>query len=227
MKNLLIIPLLLLIGCKKDVSVKSTERQVASDSITQVFIDSTHIGVKGKYKLELKRISSKDSIYADIHFFEKKDTKWIEKQHFTFEQDDVAGCDPEYKDFNNDGFNDFTYVPILAARGANEVRSLFIFDPELSILRYMKNSRNYPNLEYNKELDCIDAFAVYGGSSSEFLKIEKDSLRQFARIDLFDGYREVYKIDKTGKETLIKRDPYESSQIRFKNFDPLEEYGDF
>lgn len=227
MKNLLIIPLLLLIGCKKDVPVKSTETQVATDSITQVFIDSTLIGVKGKYKLELKRIASKDSIYADIHFFEKKDNKWIEKQHFTFEQDDIAGCDPEYRDFNNDGFNDFTYIPLLPARGANEVRRLFIFDPELSLLRYMKNSMNYPNLKYNKELDCIDAFAVYGGSSSEFLKIEKDSLRQFARVDLFDGHREVYKIDKTGKETLIKRDLYESSQIRFKNFDPLEEYEDF
>jgi len=208
------------------VKKESTEPEIL-DSITEFFIDSTLIGIKGKYKLELKRIAGKDSVYADIRFFEKQNGKWREKQHFTFEKDGVTGCDPEFKDFNNDGFYDMTYKSAVAARGANDIRTLFIFDSKSGKLKPIKNSADYPNLQYNEKLKCIDAFAVYAGSTSYFLKIDSDTLRQFARIDLFDGYREIYKIDKKGKETLIKRDGLEPSYLRYKNFDPLEEYEEF
>lgn len=230
MKNLFFIPFLLLIACKEKLPAKSApiaEEPIYHDIIREIYIDSISLGQKGKYKLELKKIENPDSIYADIHFFEKNDNKWIEKQHFTFEKDGVTNCYPEYKDFNNDGFNDFIYVSAIAARSANEVKKLFIFDPRRAVLLFIKNSEDYPNLQYNKELDCVDAFSVYGGSSSHFLKIEGDMLREFARIDLFNGYREIYRKDKSNKDFLIKRDTFGASYLRYKNFDPLEEYEDF
>ena len=219
---------MLIINCNKNVVDKTVEislqKNAVEDSITEFYVDSVHIGSKGNFKLELKRISCKDSIYADIHLFKFQNNKWVEKQHFAFEKDGILGCDPEYKDFNNDGYSDFTYVSGIAARGANEIRSLFIFDPKKGNLQFIKNSPEFPNLQYNKELDCIDAFSVYGGCSSYFLKISKDSLCPFARIDLFNGYREIYTIKANGKETLIKRDKSEETYLRYKNFSPLEEY---
>ncbi len=239
MKILVMLLLFLFISCKNDSSKSirmNTEPRTkwegdkpgsSKDSVTEFFNDSLNIGVEGKHRVELKRIIGKDSIYADIRFFEKQNGAWIEKQHFALQKDGVTGCYPEFKDFNNDGFKDLTYKPTVSARGANDIRNLFLFDPKLGKLKLIKNSPDYPNLQYNEKLGCFDAFAVYGGSTSYFLKIDSDTLRQFARIDLFEGYREVYKINKYGKETLVKREPFQTSYLRYKNFDPLEEYEEF
>jgi hypothetical protein len=51
-------------------------------------------------------------------------------------------------DFNNDGFKDVTYMSAEAARGANEIRRLFMYNREKDQLVYIKNSDQYPNLEY-------------------------------------------------------------------------------
>lgn len=203
------------------------QQKVITDSVREIYTDSTTIGKKGKNKIVLKSIANTESIYADIRFYIKAGNKWIEKQHFKWRKDGVTSCEPQFTDFNNDGYTDFTYISAIAARGANEIRTLFIYDPKSEILRRMKNSEEYPNLQYNAKLDCIDAFAVYGGTTSYFLKIEKDSLYPFARVDLFDGYREIYKMDKYAKEKLIKREPFETSYLRYKNFSPLEAYETF
>jgi len=98
-------------------------------------------------------------------------------------------------DFNNDGFNDMTFQSAVAARTDNEIKSLFIFDKAAFEFKLIKNSSHYPNLRYNKELDCIDAWLIYGGSSTLFLKIDSDTLREFAGIDLYNYYLTVYQID--------------------------------
>jgi len=37
----------------------------------------------------------------------------------------------------------------------------------------MVNAEEYPNMLYNKELDCIDAFLIHGGTSTVFFKNER------------------------------------------------------
>jgi hypothetical protein len=235
MKFLYFFLLSLLVSCNDAArihTIQNTGKQQKGASGSRVFIneqyiDSTRIGLKGKNKIEFKRIVAEDSVYADIRLYGLKDDGWKPLQHLTYPKDLVTSCSPIVADYNNDGFNDLSYTSATAARGANDIRTLFIYDKATGLLRLMKNSEEFPNPQYNPELDCIDAFAVYGGSTSYFLRIEKDSLRPFARVDLFEGYREVYRYDDSGKDRLIKRERFETSYLRYKNFDPLEEYQEF
>jgi len=198
--------------------------------ITEIFseeslIDSTQIGIKGKYKLDFENFRNNDSVFVQISLFKKKNNKWVIKQKLKLLKDGVVNCDPKIKDFNNDGFKDFTFKSSVAARGANEIRTLLIFDNKKKEFIVMKNSENYPNLEYNELLDCVDSWMVYGGTSTVFLKIEKDSLREFAGVSLFDEEREIYLVDKTGKQKTIKKEFIKDLEVytRFKNYDPLIE----
>jgi len=88
----------------------------------------------------------------------------------------------------------------------------------------MKNSEDYPNMLYNKKLDCIDAFLVHGGSTTVFLKIEKDSLREFASINLDDKIN-IQLVDRNGKRKYLVKDKKSTydPHTRFTNFSPLEE----
>ena len=91
----------------------------------------------------------------------------------------------------------------------------------------MKNSENYPNMLYNKELNCIDAFLVYGGSSTVFLRISGDSLKEFASVEAMDGVT-VKEIDRNGKEKIIFQDTKnKAAYIRFKTYKPLKEYDEY
>lgn len=140
-------------------------------------------------------------------------------------KDGITNCEVKILDFNNDEAKDLTFKSSVAARGANEIRKLFIFDKKNNKLILMKNSDNYPNLEYNKVLDCIDSWMVYGGTSTVFLKIEKDSLREFAGVSLFDEERKIYIIDKKWKQKTIKKEIVKNLEVytRFKNYRPLIE----
>ena len=88
------------------------------------------------------------------------------------------------------------------------------------------NSEDFPNMLYNEELDCIDAFLVHGGSTTLFARIKGDSLVKFAGVDNSD-YRLVFIIDRKGKKKYIKRDKISDEMgvyIRYKNYKPLKEY---
>ena len=89
----------------------------------------------------------------------------------------------------------------------------------------MKNSDHYPNLQYNELINCVDAWLVYGGSSTVFLKIEKDSLRKFAGVSLDNDNREIYIIDKKGKRKTVKKEIVKDLEVytRYKNYNPLTE----
>ena len=137
------------------------------------------------------------------------------------------GFEPNISDFNNDNFNDITIISGTAARGANEIRRLFIYDNQKQELISIVNSPDYPNMLYNKELDCIDAFLVYGGCSTVFLNIDGDSLKRFASVELFDGLT-VSTYDRKGKEKIIMTDKTnKAGYIRYKNFRPLKEYDNY
>ncbi|OJX90989.1 MAG: hypothetical protein BGP01_05965 [Paludibacter sp. 47-17] len=210
-----------------------SEQQNADTSKTEIidtFVDSLNIGEKGKCKVELIKHRVYDDIYVIVKFYIKgrntiKDPEtWMIQNNYSYETTALMGFDPNISDFNNDNFNDITFISGTAARGANEVRRLFVYDNQEQKLISMVNSQDYPNMLYNKELDCIDAFLVYGGCSTVFLNIKGDSLKEFASVELSDGLT-VSTYDKNGKEKIIMRNKkYEPGYIRFKNFKPLKEY---
>jgi hypothetical protein len=125
-------------------------------------------------------------------------------------------------DFNNDGHKDVTFVSSTAARGANEIRRLFIYDAMNDSLKFITNSMDYPNLRYNPKLDCVDGFRVYGGSSTDFLRLQGDSLFMFATVDLYEGVVvTTYDADPQGR--VIHQDAtFEGGYIRFDNYSPLQ-----
>ncbi len=199
-----------------------------SPALYSEFVDSTNIGIKGQSKLELRQFSGIDSCNLKILFSVRDNSNWREIQRFEFDMSLILDLENVMvQDYNNDGFKDFTYHSFVPARGGNEVRKLFLYSPDKNELIYIRNSEEYPNLSYNKELDCLDAFGLYGGSSTYFLNIESDTLREFARIDLWDNHRTVLTIDKYGEEKIIGEDTVtEGPYIRYKNYKTLEEYTD-
>ncbi len=195
--------------------------------LEEIFIDSTTIGKKKLNKVEVFKYRTTDSNYVEIKFYVIHGKNWKPNQKIHFLKDGITGCDIKLSDFNNDGLNDMTIVSAVAARGANEIRRLFIYDKVMDRLIEIKNAENYPNMLYNRELNCIDAFLVYGGSSTVFLKINGDSLKKFASVEAMDGIivREFYK---DGTEKIIFQDAInKASYIRFKNYKPLKEYNDY
>lgn len=196
------------------------------EELLERFTDSLHVGKPSRNKIELLHFRNPDSNYVLIRFYTKtKNNLWHLKQKFHFLKDDDSGCFTELSDFNNDGFKDLTYKSALAARGANDIRNLFIYDPGKDQLVYMKNSENYPNMLYNKKLNCIDAFLVHGGSTTVFLKIKRDSLKEFASVNLDDKIN-VQVIDKNGNKKYLIRNRKNTFEVytRFKNFSPLIPY---
>ncbi|RZJ89350.1 MAG: hypothetical protein EOO20_11220 [Chryseobacterium sp.] len=240
MKHYLLIISLLIISCnngskkisKSDIGTVSKQqtKHVTKEEIEllEYFTDSTIIGRPNKNKIELSHFRNPDSGYVVIRFYAKSnENKWLLKQEFNFLKDEISGCFTELSDFNNDGYKDLTYKSAIAARGANDVRNLFIYDKIKDQLTYMKNSENYPNMLYNKELDCIDAFLVHGGCTTVFLKIELDSLKEFASVDLGDKIN-IQLVDKNGDRRYLVKDKKNKFEpyTRFKNFRPLEEFSD-
>jgi hypothetical protein len=147
-------------------------------------------------------------------------------QSFKFDKDGVTDCDPSIEDFNNDGLGDFSYRSDVAARGANEVRKLFIYDKNIDELVYIENSEDYPNLAYNKTLNCVDSFIVTGTTVTAFLHIEGNRFREFTSVE--NGMtREATIIDKAGNSRIIRREKYNIDDFgeafrRFSNYDPLK-----
>ncbi len=198
-------------------------KKVAVDTLDEEFIDSTKIGIKGRYKLELRKYHCADSFFVKIAFFERLSGFWLKKQDITSEASFVD-CDVQIVDFNNDGFKDMTFHSAVAARGANEVRKLFIFNKPSGKLIFIKNSENYPNMQYNKKLNCIDALLVSGSWVTVFLHLEKDSLREIASVDVRDNILNLTITDRNGKERHIIKDKKVNYDMfpRFKNYNPLE-----
>ncbi|MCC6724975.1 MAG: hypothetical protein IT258_10730 [Saprospiraceae bacterium] len=102
---------------------------------------------------------------------------------------------------------------------------MFIYDDNLNQLIFIKNSDEYPNLQYNELLNCVDSWAISSGSSTSFLSIEKDSFRMFAQVVAMDGELDVYTYDKNGVPKLMLDKAIEEEDVftRYKNYKPLVE----
>jgi hypothetical protein len=205
---------------------KTVDTTIQKTEIIETFIDSTNIGVKGESKIEIIKHRVFDDIYVIVKFFRKSRNQWFTQNTYLYESTDLISLDPNISDFNNDKLNDITFISSRAARMANEVRRLFIYDENERELVSIINSQDYPNMLYNKELNCIDAFLVYGGSSTVFARIKKDSLVEFASVNNSDC-RTVYEKDKNGKEILLQKDTIidgEGVYMRYENYKPLKPY---
>ena len=201
------------------------DNKIDSVQTDEIIIDSINIGSLGRTKIDIRQIRNLKEGIVFVHFkiYKKETVKWKLTQEFNIEKDGITGLDLVLSDFNNDGFNDLTFKSGVAARGANELRNLFIYDSLNDSLIFIKNSNIYPNLEYNKELDCLDAWLFYAGSSTVFLKLETDSLREFAGVSLLDT-REVYTIEKNGDRKILSNEIIKDSAlyVRYSNYNPLK-----
>lgn len=239
MKYFIIISVFFLISCSsKQVKVENDKRNstlnkvnnedasIQDSEIIEKFVDSTNIGTKGKSKIEIIKHRVYDETYVIVKYYTKGPKRWYIQNKYLYECDALMNLDPNISDFNNDKINDITFISATAARGANEVRRLFICDEQNKELISIVNSQDYPNMLYNKDLDCIDAFLVYGGSSTVFARIKKDSLVEFASVNNSDC-RIVHEKDKNGKEILLQKDTIidgEGVYVRYKNYKPLKAY---
>lgn len=201
----------------------------------EIFIDSLAIGMKGNSKVLIEKFkrSADDEVFVLIKFFSLnrgfktglKGTKWYLTNKFYFEKDDLTSLDAVVNDFNNDGFLDFTYHSANAARGGNEVRKLFIYEAEEKEFIYIKNSEDYPNMYYNQQLNCINSLILTGSTATAFLHLKKDSLLEFARVDVSDSIR-VKELGKDGKMHRILTKKYDENSedfyIPYINYKPLE-----
>jgi len=204
------------------------EPQAVTTEIIETFTDSLHIGKKKNCKIEIIKYSISDQNYVTIKFYTKKFHSWHIQNTYVYECDALMDLQPDISDFNNDKLNDITFISATAARGANEVRRLFIYDKQNKQLISILNSQDFPNMQYNAELDCIDAWLFHGGTTTVFAKIEKDSLKQFASVDCEENIT-VREIDKFGRDRIIRKDSITSFKdrdafVRYKNYKPLKEY---
>ena len=209
----------------KDVSIADTTN--TNTEIIETFVDSLNIGEKGKNKVELIKHRVFDDTYVIVKFYRKATVpnRWYNAKTYIVQCNAMQGLLPNITDFNNDNFNDITFISAQAARGANEVRRLFVYDDYERALISIVNSEDYPNMRYNKELNCIDAFLFHGGTSTVFARIKGDSLKEFASVHN-DSHRTVYEVDKFGKDKLLRRDKInpEDVYIRYINYKPLKAY---
>jgi hypothetical protein len=191
----------------------------------ELVTNESSIGKPGKNKVEVRCFRKSEKTVVKIYFYSSKyKGDWQLQQSLEFEKLDELLCDPKFEDFNNDGLNDLTFVSDIAARGANEIRTLLIYDKKRDELVHIKNSDDYPNLAYNSRLDCIDAWLVYGGTMTVFLKLNGDVLEQFASVENFPPNRTVTVQDRDGRKKVILQDRITDDDlyIRYKNFKPLE-----
>jgi len=193
----------------------------------ELFTDSLAIGRPGHNKITMLHFRVGNNDFVEIDFYTKQNNTWAIRNNFRFEKDGVIPSSPQSVDMNGDRAGDFTFVSLVAARGANDVRQLLVYDPKNDSLVWMKNSEQYPNLRYNKTLRCIDSWAVYGGSTTSFLRISGDSLKKFAEVNLFDGIS-VIEFDKDGNEKILLQDSSERAlMVRYETYRPLRQLADY
>lgn len=191
------------------------------DDYVEYFVDDERIGRQRKNKVEMRCIGRGSNKTADIDFLSRtKDGSWIIRQSFKLTRDNLMACSPEIKDFNNDGFGDLTFVSSTAARGANEIRTLLIYDKLNDELIHIKNSEDYPNLEYNKKLDCLDSWMFHGSTSTVFLRIEGDELKEFASVDT--GSELTVRVLRRDRwiETFRRKMSLDDVYTRYSTYDP-------
>jgi hypothetical protein len=198
-------------------------------NLVESFSDASKIARRGQNKIEIDILqkpgvdsASRPNQVAIVRFYAKDQSKtWVLRQTLEIESHSLADADPEIDDFNGDGMRDVTFRSNSAARGANEVRTLLIYDNENDLLVHIKNSEDYPNLQYNNTLNCIDSWMVHGASTTVFLRLDGDTLKEFASVST-GSERVVTVIQADGLERVVRTDKMAEADVytRYRTFDP-------
>jgi hypothetical protein len=212
----------LAVACKQQ-PVHSEEANLNERIIEEHVVDSVSLGKRGRFKIDIQQVRDSSDVYVEFVVFKKLEHGWHEIQSYKSGKDGISPLEPELSDFNGDELNDLTFRSGTPARPSNEIRTLFLFDNDREQLTLIRNSTDYPNLLYNEELKCIDAWLIYGGSSTVFLRVENDSLKGFADVELFGDRLTVTEIDGKGQRKILKEEPIKDLEVytRFKNYKPL------
>ena len=200
-----------------------------ANKIVESFSDDSKIGRSGRNRIQIDIAESggsdagyKPNNLAIIKFYSLNTSKeWVLKQTIEVESHALMNAQPMIEDFNNDKLKDVTFISNTAARGANEVRTLLIYDKIKDVLILIKNSEDYPNLAYNNILNCIDAWLFHGATTTVFLKLEDNLLREFASVET-GAERVVTLTDINGKTQIIRREKMAEDDIytRYRSFNP-------
>lgn len=192
---------------------------------TEFFSDSKTLIKPGKYKINITQKNNKTESVISFNLLRKSGNNWSKIQSGSFKkQTDFPLLVTTDEDLNNDGYNDLKISYAQAARGANEIEKLFVFNQKKQKLTEIINSQEYPNLHYNARRNCITSYMFYGGNATYFLNIKQNKLEGFGKVEFSNDSIYCYKI-KNKKEILLKKVAYKSNDgaVFFSNFDPVEE----
>lgn len=202
----------------------TSEAQPNLDFLRYVLWDSTSIGIDNSFKVRMEHYKQSEYEYfINIQLFKKNHSEWKKTQELKIETFISFNIEPHFEDFNNDGYNDLTVFSGEAARAANEIRTLFIFDSVNAKFIHIRNSAEHPNLMYNPSTNSITCWHFYGGNSTGFLEIQDDSLVIKAIIEDFDGVCESTIYHSGSTKGVIYSEPADHGVFnRYVNYDPIE-----
>lgn len=191
----------------------------------QRFSDSQTFVKAGRYKINVVQKNSEEFSTVYFKMYKKSKSSWIKIQDGNFRKESSFPLSVDTsEDLNNDGYGDVKISYAQAGRGSNSIEKVFMFDPRKQQLVEIINSQEYPNLHYNPGRNCLNSYAFYGGTSTYFLKIKKNRLEEFGRVDYANDTVQSFKII-NDKEILLQKRPYKSTDaaVFFSDFDPLKE----
>ncbi|MFM2385862.1 MAG: hypothetical protein RL660_619 [Bacteroidota bacterium] len=230
-KPLLLLHIFFIVSCQSNSRARLKQRKdtikvIGKDTIEH-FVDSLSFGQKKRHKLEIYKVHDTVSTNAIVLLYVQSGSKWVAVDTVITNAvliNDINAC---IKDFNGDGFNDVVFTSGMANRGGNNIQTLLLYSKESNRLIWIKNSESYPNLTVNPKLKCINSFILTGGQTTCFLRLQGDSLIEFASVDQRDGRIVAEVIDKSGDRKIIT-DVIDSSGgfEMFINYDPVEVYTD-
>jgi|GEM_PF-3022693 len=100
----------------KNLSFGSQNPETFDSEILETFVDSLNIGVKGKCKIELIRHRIYNDMFVIVKFYTKgripaKDSDvWMNTNLYVYQINTFGELFPSISDFNNDNFNDITFI---------------------------------------------------------------------------------------------------------------------
>lgn len=194
-------------------------------SDSQLFIDSLNLGKKGANKVVVKINNLKDAAnLLNVNFFKKEDFQWIESSCYSDSISDVDFCDVLVFDVNGDSYKDVLIKSLLPARVSNDVRKLFLYNPKINDFIFITNSEKYPNLNWNSRLKTIEASFFSGGFTQVFLKLQQDTLYDYAYIDVFGDSITIEERSKSGEFIVLRKNTIDKDSLSFGylNYNPLE-----
>ncbi|MBK7413500.1 MAG: hypothetical protein IPI29_13185 [Ignavibacteria bacterium] len=178
-----------------------------------MFLDSTSFGRKGQCKIEVVRACMEYRSITRVRLYVKDGARWQQRDSCSFESDDCPSLAASITDFNGDKLNDLVFQSRLAGRGANELQQLVVYNDTAQRLTVIVNSDEYPNLRYFSELDYLEAYRFYSGYSTEYLRVDADSLKLYARMETDDGVETVSTFDKQGRWKVIRKKTVSSDKM--------------